>query len=193
MLIIFSGCGRKIKLPTKLPELGTGALDTTYVSVGEPWEEANGLSFKHPQDVNIGFDGYIYIADTDNDRIVKLDQAGHFINQYDGVENPTGVSQDRLFRLLACGDSIIYKKGTQDEDFVSIYIAPDVYDTTFYVIFDTVVTDTDTVIVPIDTFRVDTLATIYEGIASNPLPISGRAEYYACDLTRSEITKFLFF
>ena len=192
LLIILTGCGRKIKLPTKLPELGGGTLDTTYVSIAPIWTEAGGIPFSHPKDVHVGFDGYIYIADTDNDRIVKLDQAGNFLAQYGGVKHPSSVSQDPLFRLLATGDSIIYKKGTQDEDFISIYTAPDVYDTTHFVIIDTVVTDTDTVIVPIDTFRVDTLVTIYEGIAPNPLPFSGYAIYYACDFTRSEITQFLF-
>jgi hypothetical protein len=191
LLIILSGCGRKIKLPTNLPELGGGTLDTTYVPIepDRPWVEAGGIPFNHPQDVHVGFDGYIYIADTDNDRIVKLDQVGNFIYQYGGVKRPSSVSQDRLFRLLATGGNIIYKKGAQDEDFLSIYTAPDVYDTVPIVIIDT----TDTGIVFIDTFRVDTSATIYEGIAPNPLPFSGYAEYYACDLTRSEITKFLFY
>ena len=193
LLIIFSNCGRKIKLPTNLPELGGGTFDTTYVPITPIWTEAGGIPFNQPQDIHIGFDGYIYIADTDNDRIVKLDQSGEFIDQYYGAENPTSISQDRLFRLLATGDSIIYKKGTQEQNFVSIYIAPDVYDTIPFVIIDTVETDTGIIIVPIDTFRVDTSATIYEGIAPNPLPFSGYAEYYACDFTRSEITRFLFY
>jgi hypothetical protein len=205
LLIILTGCGRKIKLPTNLPELGGGALDTTYVSISPIWTGAGGIPFSHPQDVHVGFDGYVYIADTDNDRIVKLDQAGNFIAQFDSVKHPSSVSQDPLFRLLATGDSIIYKKGVQDEDFISIYTAPDIYDTiivtpedtvvvydTIIVTPDSVVIDTDTVIVPA-VFYVDTLVTIYEGIAPNPLPFSGYAIYYACDFTRSEITQFLFY
>jgi hypothetical protein len=196
LFIILSGCGRKIKLPTNLPELGGGALDTTYVPIepDRPWVEAGGIPFNHPQDIHVGFDGYIYLADTDNDRIVKLDQAGDFIDQYGGVKHPSSVSQDRLFRLLATGDSIIYKKGTQDGDFISIYIGPTMYDSFAVVIFDTVNTDTGIIIIPKDTlYRVDTLVTNYEGIAPNPLPLSGYAEYYACDFTRSEITRFLFY
>ncbi len=195
LFIVFSNCGRKIKLPTNLPELGEGTLDTTYVPIEpkHPWVEAGGIPFNHPQDVHIGFDGYIYIADTENDRIVKFDRAGNFIDQYDGVKHPTSVSQNRLFRLLATGGNTIYKKGTQDENFISVYIAPDVYDTIPIVTLDTVVTDTGIIIVPIDTFLVDTSATIYEAIAPNPLPLSGYAEYYACDFTRSEITKFRFY
>ncbi len=81
----------------------------------------------------------------------------------------------------------------QDEDFVSIYIAPDVYDTFYFVIIDTVPTDTGIFIDSVDTFRVDTSATVYEAIAPNPLPLSGYAEYYACDFTRSEITRFIFY
>jgi DNA-binding beta-propeller fold protein YncE len=196
LVIILTGCGRKIKLPTNLPELGGGTLDTTYVPIepDRPWVEAGGILFNHPQDVHVGFDGYIYIADTDNDRIVKLDQSGNFIHQYGGVKHPSSVSQDRLFRLLATGGNTIYKKGAQDEDFISIYIAPDIYNIDSIIILDTVVTDTGTIIIPIDTlYRVDTLVTIYEGIAPNPLPFSGYAEYYACDFTRSEITRFLFY
>ena len=179
LFIVFSTCGRKIKLPTNLPEIGMGTLDTTYVPIepDRPWVEAGGIPFNRPQDVHIGFDGYIYIADTGNDRIVKLDQAGNLIDQYDGVKNPTSVSQDRLFRLLATGGNTIYKKGTQDENFISIYTAPDIYDTIF-------VTPEDTV--------VDTTVTNYEAIAPNPLPFSGYAIYYACDFTRSEITRFRF-
>jgi len=193
LLIILSGCGRKVKLPTNLAEPGGGTLDTTYLPVGQAWEEANGLSFDHPRDVHVGFDGYIYIADTGNDRIIKLDQTGEFIEQYDGVENPRNVSQDRLFRLLATGDSIIYKKGTQDEDFVSIYVAPDLIDSVHHVVMDTLISGTDTVISPVDTFLVDTSATVYLGIAPNPLPRSGYAEYYVCDFTRSQITRFRFY
>ncbi|MFQ6031278.1 MAG: hypothetical protein ACE5K2_00025 [Candidatus Zixiibacteriota bacterium] len=195
LFIVFSDCGRKIKLPTNLPEIGGGTLDTTYIPIepDHPWVEAGGIPFDHPQDVHIGFDGYIYIADTGNDRIVKFDQAGNFIDQYHGAKNPLSVSQDRLFRLLATGGNTIYKKGTQDEDFISIYIAPDIYDTIPFVIIDTVVTDTGIFIDSVDTFFVDTSATIYEGVAPNPLPLSGYAEYYACDFTRSEITRFLFY
>ena len=192
LLIILSNCGRKIKLPTNPPEKGVGALDTTYVPVSPIWTEAGGIHFNHPQDVHVGFDGYIYIADTDNDRIVKLDQVGNFIDQYEGIKRPTSVSQDRLFRLLATSGNTIYKKGTQDEDFLSIYTAPDIYDTSYFVIIDTVPTDTGIFIDSVDTFRIDTTATIYEGIAPNPLPLSGYAIYYACDYTRSEITQFLF-
>ena len=207
LVIILTGCGRKIKLPTNLPELGGGALDTTYVPIepDRPWVEAGGIPFNHPQDVHVGFDGYIYIADTDNDRIVKLDQAGNFMGQYGGVKRPSSVSQDRLFRLLATGGNTICKKGTQDKEFIPIYVAEDIYDTiivtpedtlvtydTIFVTPDSIVIDTDTVIVPA-VFYVDTVVTNYEGIAPNPLPFPGYAEYYACDFTRSEITKFLFY
>lgn len=196
LLLILTGCGRKIKLPTNLPEKGAGTLDTTYVPIepDRPWAEAGGIPFSHPQDVHVGFDGYIYIADTDNDRIVKLDQAGNFIHQYDGVKRPSSVSQDPLFRLLATGGNTIYKKGTQDEDFISLYTAPDIYDTTIVIRPDTVVVDSDTVIAPIDTvIYVDTVVTNYEAIAPNPLPLSGHALYYVCDFTRSQITKFIFY
>jgi len=198
LLFAFSNCGKRIKLPTNSAEPSV----TAYVSISPAWTEAGGLPFKGPQDVHVGFDGYIYIADTGNDRIVKLDQAGTFVAQYEGVKQPWSVSQDRLLRLMVTGGNTIYIKLKDEQTFDSLYTAPDIYDTTIVLRPDI---DIDTVIVPpdsmvIDTIAVidtiyfiDTVATSYKAIAPDPRPVSGYATYFVCDSTRDQISRFIFF
>ena len=187
LLFIFSGCGKRIKLPTNIPQSGAQTTDTTYVPFSEEWKDAEGIPFNHPQDVHVGFDGYIYIADTGNDRIVKLDQAGTFVDQYGGAKNPRSVSQDRLLRLLVTGGNTIYIKLKDQEMFDSLYAGADIYDTTIVVHPDTIEGLLDT------TYLVDTVTTRYEAIAPDPRPLSGYAMYFVCDYTRNQILQFIFY
>jgi len=188
LLFVFSGCGKRVKLPTA-------------PSISRAWTAAGGIPFNQPQDVHVGFDGYIYIADTGNDRIVKLDQAGNFIDQYEGVRHPSSVSQDRVMRLLATGGNTIYIKLKDNETFDSLYAGADIYDSTMVVRPDTVI-DTvvvtpdsiviDTVIALIDTvYFVDTVATSYKAIAPDPRPVQGYGQYFVCDSTRNQIDRFI--
>jgi len=182
LFLVFSGCGKRIKLPTNIPQSVNG-----YVPISPVWTGAGGISFKGPQDVHVGFDGHIYIADTENDRIVELDQAGSFIAQYEGVKQPGSVSQDRLLRLLVTGGNTIYIKLKDQQTFDSLYTAPDIYDTTIIVVPDTIEDLFDT------TYIVDTIATAYQAIAPDPRPLSGYAMYFVCDYTRSQIVQFIFY
>ena len=184
LLFIFSGCGKRIKLPTNIPQPGAGTQDSVYALPG--WTDAGGLTFDQPQDVHVGFDGFVYIADTGNDRIVKFDQAGTFIARYEGVKHPWSVSQDRLLRLLVTGGNTIYIKLKDKETFDSLYAGPDIYDTTIIVHPDTIEGLLDT------TYLVDTTATSYKAIAPDPRPVSDYATYFVCDKTRNQITRFIF-
>lgn len=196
LLLIFSACGKRIKLPTNLPPANAGTTDTTYVPISPAWTEAGGIPFNHPQDVHVGFDGYIYIADTGNDRIVKFDQAGNFVAQYEGVKNPRSVSEDPLLRLLVTGRNTIYIKLKDNVTFDSLYAGSDLYDSipipqldtifvdTVIVFPDTVIEIHDTLIGMFDTtYIVDTIPTNFEAIAPDPRPISGYATYFVCDYT----------
>jgi len=194
LLLVFSSCGKRIKLPTNLPESGGEVPGTTYVSISPPWTEAFGIPFDHPRDVHVGFDGYVYIADTGNDRIVKFDQAGNFVVQYEGIRQPQSICQDPLLRLLATGGNTIYMKSKEKNSFDPLYAGEDIYDTTITVRPDTIIVGSDTIIALTDTvIQVDTIPTNYEAIAPDPRPISGYATYFVCDYTRSEITRFIFY
>ena len=203
LLFLFSNCGKRIKLPTNIPQPGAGATDTTYVPISPAWTEAGGIPFIHPQDVHVGFDGFVYIADAGNDRIVKLDQAGKFIAQYKGAKFPRSVSQDQLLRLLVTGGNTIYIKLRDNETFDSLYSGLDIYDSTMVIrpdtLIDTVIIPPDTIIIDttielIDTtYLVDTIPTNYEAITPDPRPTYGYSMYLVCDYTRNQILRFIFF
>jgi DNA-binding beta-propeller fold protein YncE len=192
LVFLFFQCGEKIKLPTSLPFSQDKALDTTYVQISPVWTEAGGIPFKEPQDVFIGYDTYIYIADTGNDRVVKMDRRGEFIDQYP-VPHPIAVAQDPLLRLATVsGDSNIYLKDVLEER--PFYLAfsfeserilriwyPDTSDTimdsTFYPPW------IDTIII-VDTIEVltDTVNTSIRAIAATPIP-EGEYLFFTCDQT----------
>jgi hypothetical protein len=203
LLLAFLACGKRIKLPTDIAPTSPGIPDTTYVPISPAWTEAGGIPYSGPEDVHIGFDGYLYITDTGNDRIVKLDQGGNFIAQYEGIKQPNSVSQDLLLRLVATGGNTIYIKSRDQQVFDSLYAGEDIYDTTIVVspdtLIDTVIVSPDSMVIDTTiglfdtTYYIDTLQTAYKGIATDLRPESGYSTYLACDYTRDEITRFLLY
>lgn len=112
-------CSEKFEFPNNLPSQSTGgSFDTSYVLITPTWTSANGIPFDRPGDVYVGYDLFIYICDTNNDRVVKMTEQGEFVEEY-SIVHPVAVTQDRAFDLLAvCGDYMV--------------ISPDRTDTTFY-------------------------------------------------------------
>ncbi len=103
-LAVFSGCGEKTPFPSDLPAPVYGGVDTNYVVVNPVWTEFNGRALTRPTDVYVGYDEQVYVCDTDNDRVVKLELDGSFVDEYP-VVHPVAISQDRgLDLLVVCGD-----------------------------------------------------------------------------------------
>ncbi len=98
-------CGDKLERPTASGGGETELGDTLYIPLSPAWDEGNGYSFSSPQDVFVGLDTYIYVADTGNDRIVRLDAGGTVHAMYNGVPHPTQISQDELMRLIVVNDT----------------------------------------------------------------------------------------
>jgi len=121
-------CSDKASQPVDLPVPGSIVPDSTYVMVTPAWTDADGIPFNRPSDVKIGYDRYIYIADRDNDRVVKLSLAGEFVESY-SVRYPTQITQDRALDLLAISDSsvILRRSYSENGDFEEVFVAPDVY------------------------------------------------------------------
>ncbi len=119
VVLVLLACSDKFKFPNDLPEpTSGGSFDTSYVLVTPNWTSANGLNFANPNDIVVGYDRFLYVCDTDNDRIVKLTETGEFVEQY-SIVHPVAVTQDLAFDLIAvCGNYMV--------------ISPDRTDTTFY-------------------------------------------------------------
>lgn len=201
-------CSRKEQLPT-IPNIpsDTKPGETTYVQVEPPWVQANGLAFNQPGDVMVGFDLFIYVADTQNDRVIKLDQQGNFIEQY-SVPHPVTITQDRQLNLIAVGAGwqyciyvdttividttkvppettyVIVTESTAVSGFATIYKRS--YQTGGR--FDSVYTPPaiKRKIVQ-DTTKRFCEPSIYPGIAADPLPDKS---YFVADLLRGDVYKF---
>ncbi|HDS00513.1 MAG TPA: hypothetical protein ENO22_05410 [candidate division Zixibacteria bacterium] len=142
LILLMLDCSEKVNQPTDLPEPGSINPDTTYVMITPAWTEADGITFDRPTDVMIGYDRFVYVADRNNDRVVKLTLAGEFVESYQ-IPNPTQIDQDRALDLLAVNDSsvVLRRSFREGGDFQVVYTAPDVPrpppidDTTYAVLF----------------------------------------------------------
>lgn len=91
-----------------------GASDTNYVELSPVWEAPNiAYRFSNPQDITIGPDGMIFVADKGNNRVVALSKAGQVLSSGGLgniiVDHPTGVAVDsKLNLLIANGTNVIY-------------------------------------------------------------------------------------
>jgi len=95
-LSIVLGCDKKFDLGT-LPRQDDSALDTSYVAIDPPF-----TGFADPQDVLIGNDQLLYVADTRANRVVMLNRAGQFLSERTMLR-PISLAQDSRLDLLVGG------------------------------------------------------------------------------------------
>lgn len=72
--------------------------DTVYIQQSPNW-----TGFNNPQDMIVGREPFIYVADTDNDRIVMLDISGRVLGEK-SVKRPTALAQNHKLQLLVVGE-----------------------------------------------------------------------------------------
>lgn len=88
--------------------------DTVYVQVKPVWE-----GFNRPQDIMVGKEPFIYVADTDNDRIVMLNLNGDILGAR-SIKRPVALAQDYRLNLIVCAqfDTTV---GGQNQTFSAVY------------------------------------------------------------------------
>ena len=98
-------CADKLDLNDLGADDGGGNVtgDTVYVRINPVWE-----GYNKPQDVMVGREPFIYIADTDNDRIVLLNLDGQRLGTK-AIKKPVALAQDYLLNLFVCAqfDTVI--------------------------------------------------------------------------------------
>jgi len=97
-VIFNNGCVEKFELPTLSGDLGNIAGDTVYIPINPAWE-----GFNKPQDIFIGSEPFIYVADTDNDQIVMMNLAGEVLG-VKSIKKPIAISQDYQLNLIVCAE-----------------------------------------------------------------------------------------
>lgn len=72
--------------------------DTLFVQQFPIWE-----GFNHPEAMIVGREPFIYVADTENDRVVMMNIAGDNLGSID-IPHPTALAQDYGLNLIVCGE-----------------------------------------------------------------------------------------
>ncbi len=75
---------------------GNIAGDTIYIKLNPEWG-----GFNHPEDIIIGREPLIYVADTDNDQIVMLNLDGQRLSTR-FIKHPVAIAQDYRLNLIVC-------------------------------------------------------------------------------------------
>ena len=98
VIALISSCGEKFDL-TGI-ETGDGNVniggDTLFIQVNPVWE-----GFNNPQYVMVGREPFIYVADTDNNRIVLMNLDGQILGVR-SVQKPVAIAQDYKLNLFVC-------------------------------------------------------------------------------------------
>lgn len=104
LVAVINGCNDTI-FGEKGPNIGeefpplppTDAKPIEFIQLAPEW-----TGFNHPEDVMVGYDELIYVADTRNNRIVQLDINGTVLG-WIAVPQPVALAQDRKLDLLVAG------------------------------------------------------------------------------------------
>jgi hypothetical protein len=103
LMFISIGCNDKFDITTFNAQKGGGNIggDTVYIKMTPEW-----TGFNKPQDILVGNEPFIYIADTDNDRIVMMNMAGQVLGTRT-IKKPVALSQDYMLNLFVCCEEIV--------------------------------------------------------------------------------------
>ena len=77
---------------------GNIGVDTIFIKLNPDWE-----GFNHPEDIIIGREPLIYVADTDNDQIVMLNLDGQRLSSR-SIKHPVAIAEDYKLNLIVCAE-----------------------------------------------------------------------------------------
>jgi DNA-binding beta-propeller fold protein YncE len=103
LLPLFFGCSEKFDINQLGNTKGVGNAngDTVYVHINPDWG-----GFNNPRAILVGKEPFIYVCDTDNNRIVMLNTAGTVLGSL-SIERPIAISQDYRLNLIVCAQTEI--------------------------------------------------------------------------------------
>lgn len=81
--------------------------DTVYIQQFPVWQ-----GFNNPKDLIIGREPFLYVADTDNDRIIMMNVAGDNLGNI-SIKKPIALAQDYQLNLIVCAEYDTTINGTQ--------------------------------------------------------------------------------
>jgi len=99
LVAFFYSCADKFDINDLGEDNGNGNIqgDTLYVQINPEWG-----SFNKPEDVMVGREPFIYVADTENNRIVLMNLDGQRLGIKE-IKKPVALAQDYRLNLFVCG------------------------------------------------------------------------------------------
>lgn len=100
---ILFGCSDKFDI-SQLGDIhgaGNPGGDTVYVHINPDW-----VGYNNPHAILIGHEPFIYVCDTDNDRIVMLNTAGTVLGTL-SIKKPIAITEDYRLNLIVCAQADI--------------------------------------------------------------------------------------
>ncbi len=115
-LPFINSCGEKFDVAELTSGGGNANItgDTLYVKLNPEW-----AGFNNPQDILVGREPFIYVADTDNDRIVMLNLNGDILGVRN-IKKPVALAQDYKLNLIVCAQLDTVVNG-QTNTFGAVY------------------------------------------------------------------------
>jgi len=116
LIVFFTSCTEKFDL-TGI-DTGDGNVniggDTVYIQLNPVWE-----GFNRPQDIMVGREPFIYVADTENNRVVMLNLNGDVLGSR-AINRPVALAQDYKLNLIVCAqfDTVV---GGVSQTFSAVY------------------------------------------------------------------------
>lgn len=97
-VLLYIGCTDKLDLNSfaSAPRDTNLGGDTLYIQLNPIW-----TGFNKPQDILIGREPFIYVADTDNDRIVMMRLDGVTLGVFP-IKKPVAITQDYELNIIVC-------------------------------------------------------------------------------------------
>jgi hypothetical protein len=99
LVALLAGCEERLDLST-LPQDETAALDTAYLRIDPPFP-----GFAGAEDLQIGRDQLLYVADTRANRVVMLNRGGQVMSTRTML-HPVSIAQDTRLDLLVGGEVV---------------------------------------------------------------------------------------
>lgn len=114
IIISFTGCADKINRPTTSEGNANIGGDTVFVQLSPVWD-----GFNKPKDMIIGREPFLYVADTENDRIVMMNLDGAILGTR-SITKPIALAQDHRLNLIVSAkfDTIV---GGQTRTYNAVY------------------------------------------------------------------------
>ncbi|MGA8263077.1 MAG: hypothetical protein WB779_01400 [Ignavibacteriaceae bacterium] len=99
IFLFIIGCEKKFDTAQLTgPNNANIAGDTVYIQLNPPW-----TGYNQPQDIIIGREPFIYVADTYNDRVVMLNLNGDILGSRT-FKRPVALAEDHKLNLIVCAE-----------------------------------------------------------------------------------------